>query len=1100
MSPAKIKIDWLVPFPIRGSGGHRTIFTHVRDLIARGYECVMHIQERDPHDPNCPVHTDAELARLVETYFFDTGARIVGSWNKLEPCDILFATLWESAYTVSRASVGRRKAYFVQDFEAWFSPMGDGYLNAENTYRLGLEHVTIGRFLTHLISTEYKGNAGYFDFTTDDTVYRPRLTAKTVEPSVAFLYQPEKPRRCPWLGRETLGIVKHHMPEARIFLYGSDVPTPEIWFEVERQGLVTPSQCAELYQKSHVGLCISATNPSRIPFEMMAAGCAVVDVARPNNFHDYEPGAISLVEPTPAAMAARIIELLRDPQLRQRQVEAGLRMMRERSHQRAFDQVEELILRLHETGTVRDPSVAPPSPKELPRVEAPRPLYRRVLSRGRQGLNNLRNLVDGTRERVEQFRRQASITTASYETIAETVTRLAEDKRAVGFDVFDTLLVRRVEPDVIKELVARAFEEKLAEYGIHRSWRDLMDLRRTLELELCLDNQQRGLDDEFSYAQMLERWLNEVGVSASARPAFLSFLQNKEVEVELAAQEAHPAMLPLLVQLKRAGKRLFFISDFYLPVEIVHRFLLHAGLGGLFDAGYASSTQMLRKASGRLFRHVLDEQNLAPEDLLFVGDNLHSDVLRSGEQGIDAVHLVDPLEKKRRMQLDLLRSLSERSPYWRGALAQEILSNSVREAPPRGSDSYELGTQLAPAFILFAESILEKATRERWPAIFFCAREGAVFYRMVRKLARASGRPVPHMRYLGVSRKATFLSSMRGFTREELERFLRQYSKMSGAQLLDCLCLPEDEFAPILTRAGFSDLKQPIDNLLESEPMARLLADPEMQSRFASHHARARMLLLGYLRQEGFFAHERALVVDIGWKGSIIDNMVRTAQSEPGAPRVEGLLFGAQEDIRSDVCPKRGYFFHGPEKDPVAYAGMTNVALFEGYTTANHGSTVGYTQRRGRIRPVTRYYPDELDNWRRCMREGQRAIRDAFTRYLHVRPLLATAYVSSVDEWRPYLQDRIRKLISYPSAREVNAFMQTAHVESFGSVSVRRFREERPSLADKRSGGRMLPSVDELYRATRFTVWPAGMLQRMNLELLQPFYDVYDTWHRTHKW
>ncbi len=161
---------------------------------------------------------------------------------------------------------------------------------------------------------------------------------------------------------------------------------------------------------------------------------------------------------------------------------------------------------------------------------------------------------------------------------------------------------------------------------------------------------------------------------------------------------------------------------------------------------------------------------------------------------------------------------------------------------------------------------------------------------------------------------------------------------------------------------------------------------------------------------------------------------------------------------------------------------------------------MGYTQRRGRIRPVTRYYPDELDNWRHSMREGQRAIRDAFARYLHVRPLLATAYVSSVDEWRPYLQDRVRKLISYPTAREVSAFMQTSHVESFGSISVRRFREERPSLADKRGSDRLLPSIDELYRATRFTVWPAAMLQRMNLEILQPFYDVYDTWHRTHKW
>ena len=35
-------------------------------------------------------------------------------------------------------------------------------------------------------------------------------------------------------------------------------------------GLVSPTACADLYRRCSVGLCVSSSNPSRIPFEMMS--------------------------------------------------------------------------------------------------------------------------------------------------------------------------------------------------------------------------------------------------------------------------------------------------------------------------------------------------------------------------------------------------------------------------------------------------------------------------------------------------------------------------------------------------------------------------------------------------------------------------------------------------------------------------------------------------------------------------------------------------------------------------------------------------------------------------------------------------------------
>ena len=83
------------------------------------------------------------------------------------------------------------------------------------------------------------------------------------------------------LGIEALGIVKFLRPDVKIYLYGSNIKG-NVWFEHENLGIIPLEKCNALYNKCEVGLCISSSNPSRIPFEMMAAGLPVVDLIHGN--------------------------------------------------------------------------------------------------------------------------------------------------------------------------------------------------------------------------------------------------------------------------------------------------------------------------------------------------------------------------------------------------------------------------------------------------------------------------------------------------------------------------------------------------------------------------------------------------------------------------------------------------------------------------------------------------------------------------------------------------------------------------------------------------------------------------------------------------
>lgn len=314
-------IVWVVPGLIKGSGGHRTILRHAHALENSGHRCWIYIE-----GSGSPKRARSEVEHLFG-YRFE---RVFYGWNDIAKCDIAIATVWYSSVVVRDLNPSCIKVYFVQDFEAYFHSMGDGYLMAENSYTYGLIPVTIGRWLKHKLNTQYGLPAYNTDFCADESVYRPIHDAGR-ENAVCFVYQPEKPRRCARLGLEALGIVKHRMPETEIYLYGSpESEAGKIWFEHKHMGLLTTNACNILYNRCSVGLCLSSSNPSRIPFEMMAAGLPVVDLKRENNVFDLPSGAVLLGNQTQAALAECIVRILKAPELRESMSRSAIDYMESR--------------------------------------------------------------------------------------------------------------------------------------------------------------------------------------------------------------------------------------------------------------------------------------------------------------------------------------------------------------------------------------------------------------------------------------------------------------------------------------------------------------------------------------------------------------------------------------------------------------------------------------------------------------------------------------------------------------------------------------------------------------------------------------------------
>lgn len=328
-------VSWLVPTLIEGSGGHRTILQNAEFLQLNGYDTTIYL-ENDSSVLSRETPSDC-IFRLFGYRFADV--RI--GWHEIKPCELVFATIWYSAKVVRDLSFNCKKLYFVQDWEACFNPMGDTYLLAENSYRYGLTPITIGNWLRHEIHSRFNVNSFSFDFCADTSIYRPLANVRK-ELAICFICQPEKPRRGAFLGVEALGIVKHLMPEVKIYLYGSKTPM-HVWFEHENLGLLNLEECNALYNRSMVGFCISSSNPSRIPFEMMAAGLPVVELHRVNTLYDLPDEASLLCDQAPESLAEGLIYLLKNVRLRQEMGRSASHLMSEKSLEFGMKQLLEAV-------------------------------------------------------------------------------------------------------------------------------------------------------------------------------------------------------------------------------------------------------------------------------------------------------------------------------------------------------------------------------------------------------------------------------------------------------------------------------------------------------------------------------------------------------------------------------------------------------------------------------------------------------------------------------------------------------------------------------------------------------------------------------------
>jgi glycosyltransferase involved in cell wall biosynthesis len=307
-----------LPSFIPGSGGHRNVFRMASLIEGDEFHSQIFFHEE--------VHNSQSISQWLKQHYGDFNFEVTSDPESPLNADFVVG-VHNSSIPFAKFKSGKkaRLVYLVQDFEPWFTPMGVHSLDALSTYfDQELEIITSGDWMARKIHEIRGFTPPYFNFPVDRKIYhKPKESNRE---GVLFFAKRDTPRRLFELGVEILRELRRQDPNIKITTFGSN---DHINLDLEIDNLRMVPSLEELsvaYSTHKLGIAFSPTNPSLVPYEMMACGLPVIDVDLPGNpMKKYGENPLLIPEVYGLeALVARAVKLLGDQDHWSRTSNAGL--------------------------------------------------------------------------------------------------------------------------------------------------------------------------------------------------------------------------------------------------------------------------------------------------------------------------------------------------------------------------------------------------------------------------------------------------------------------------------------------------------------------------------------------------------------------------------------------------------------------------------------------------------------------------------------------------------------------------------------------------------------------------------------------------------
>lgn len=616
------------------------------------------------------------------------------------------------------------------------------------------------------------------------------------------------------------------------------------------------------------------------------------------------------------------------------------------------------------------------------------------------------------------------------------ISKIHETKyKYIFFDIFDTLLYRKVQPEFTKKIWANHLTSSL---DLNINMIELYSLRNKLEQELGERNYNTGKDWEFKYIDLIKEIYKRIDTNITEKE-FITLSTTLEVGIESSVLIPHEDIIKEIKIAKKKNKKIYCVSDMYLSKEMLSSIFENLGIKNLFDDIYVSCEYLVNKKSGKLYEKVIKDIKAKNSECIMIGDNKSSDYEIPKKIGIDAIH-IDRTKQYKKYD-EFLKEHNE-----------TIVYNKFRELQTGNTDNFENSIFSLYRFI---SRLYFNLIKNNLDEVFFLSREGEFLKKLFDKFVETVDNKKIKSHYILVSRKATYLPSLKSINKEDFSVLLQQYVYISINEFFKSLNFEKNEleaikkslmidFEKTSTKGFNSREKEEIKELIAGNfdkkiiylYSSKILQIIKKNKTFADIYEKNRIeqsaLFKKYIKQ--FTNEKRICVVDIGWNGSIQDNIQNILGDKY---EVTGYLYGLVSRNPEKCKNKEGLVFTNvPEVSNNFELYCENRTIYEILLGASHGSANRYVEKNGHVEVLTFEKEEERKIYTNVISKIQNDMLDIFKELVNI---LANEYYN--DKYIKKEINRIHyKMLYKPTKKQLTFFNRIYHYENFGVFEFTDFR------------------------------------------------------------
>lgn len=469
----------------------------------------------------------------------------------------------------------------------------------------------------------------------------------------------------------------------------------------------------------------------------------------------------------------------------------------------------------------------------------------------------------------------------------------------VSFDMFDTLVKRNVTTCeeiflIVSMIFENKFQKQIPEFPVDRKEAEIRCWKKTKQGFFNLDNIYKILEKKYSKED-------------------LCILKALEIKVELTLIQPNFMMKGIWEDAIKHHKVLI-TSDMYLDELLLQKMLSKCAYSG-YEKLYVSSIQKAYKADGSLFELV--KKDCGNKKILHIGDNLKGDYIKAKQNKLKAIWLTD-----------------HTTPSYYSKKNIKCLGDSLVYAMISNHSSknfwHDFGfCFLGPFITAYSQWLYEQLTKREIRKVIFLSRDG---YILKKAFDIFNKNDQITSEYMYISRKSSIIPNL---SEAKCIKDMLNYIKPRRSE----------KFSEILNRLGikFSDKEK--DFMIKRKDLMDGKYD-DLLSKYYRQIKNESKKQRGALKQycENLFDKNEIAIVDIGWNGSIQDNLQAFLNSENINSNLTGFYIGLinEADQHKVSFMKKNFGF---DSNIIPFTR----GAFESLFTANHPSVNGYTKNKTKV-------------------------------------------------------------------------------------------------------------------------------------------------------